>query len=145
MMFGVVEWHYNRVLRGRLDDGLAGPFRSGVDAQRCLPRPDQEGAAFGTAHQSIVAVAAIQRIVPRAAGEEVVAIPATEGVFPASPQRWPPPVRTGPGDHHPAPHSAHALDDRGAVRDQGRGDDSEPPRFVCNGANTDRLASILVN
>ena len=59
MMFGIVEWHYNRVLRGRLDDDLAGPSRSGVDAQRCLPRPDQEGAAFGTAHQSIVAVAAV--------------------------------------------------------------------------------------
>ena len=87
MMFSVVEWHYNRVLRGRLDDVLAGPSRSGVDAQRCLPRPDQEGAAFGTAYQLIVAVAAIQRIVPRAAGEEAVAISATEGVFPGSPQR----------------------------------------------------------
>ena len=39
MMFDVAEWHYNRVLKGRLDDGLAGPSRSGVDAQRCLPRP----------------------------------------------------------------------------------------------------------
>ena len=29
MMFGVVEWHSNRVLRGRLDDVLADPSRSG--------------------------------------------------------------------------------------------------------------------
>ena len=123
MMFGVVEWHSNRVLRDRLDDGLAGSSRSGVDAQRCLLRPGQEDAAFGTAHQSIVAVAAIQQIVLRVAGEEIVTIPATEDAFPASPQRWPSPVRTDPGDrHHPAPHPAHALDDRGAVRDQGRGE-----------------------
>ena len=37
----------------------------------CPPRPDQ-GAAFGTAHQP---VATVQRIAPRAAGEEVAAIP----------------------------------------------------------------------
>ena len=32
-MFRIVEWHYNCALKGRLDDGLAGPSWSGVDAQ----------------------------------------------------------------------------------------------------------------
>ena len=52
--------------------------------------------------------------------------------FPASPQWWSSPVRTGPGArHHPAPRPAHALDDRGTVRDQSRGDDSgTEPRVV---------------
>ena len=32
-MFEVVEWHYNRVPEGRLDEGFADPSRCVVDAQ----------------------------------------------------------------------------------------------------------------
>ena len=32
-MFKAVEWRYNCVLKGRLDDSFAQPSRSGVDAQ----------------------------------------------------------------------------------------------------------------
>ena len=48
--FKIGEWHYNRVRKGNLDDGLADPSRGGVDAQGIVDGLLRRFGAGGLAH-----------------------------------------------------------------------------------------------
>ena len=48
--FKIGEWHYNRVRKGNLDDGLADPSRGGVDAQGIVDGRLRRFGAGGLAH-----------------------------------------------------------------------------------------------